>query len=116
MDPVSVTALLISDFSIASNVVTLAKNLYQINDPKFTFVKISILNKGRTRNWFQAMGVSEESKIRRDLEKRIKSEDLDIVQSLFIDIKDMGQKTRAKFENVNLPEGKRMTVKTFTAR
>ena len=111
-----ISAVFLSVVAVATNLTNLIQKLKQINDPKITFIKATLLAENlRTSNWADNMGIRTDS-VDSDLVERIRPRDLATVRSILVDITGLTKRAEDKLRTLNLPEGRKLSAKGIMAR
>jgi hypothetical protein len=114
MDPISVVALFSSAIIVTSQVYNFARKLVEINDPKVTFIRISLATEDRrTQHWFKAMDIDSK---RNQLAERIHKDDLEFIMQLLSDIDKITKRAREQFEKLDFESIKKFNAKAFLSR
>jgi len=111
-----ISAVFLSVVAVATNLTNLIQQLKQINDPKITFIKATLLAENlRTSNWADNMGIRTDS-VDSDLVERIRPRDLATVRSILVDITGLTKRAEDKLRNLSLPEGRKLSARGIMAR
>ena len=113
MDPLTLTASIVSIAAIATNIARLVQNLSKTNDPSIKLIRAKLMGERRKfANWMLVMRIST----MKDLERKILPEDYKDVKELVNDIVAYFKEASIRLKNLDLRSGKYMSPKAIAAR